>query len=459
MRTILKMRNYAYSYGGEGDFVLGDADLEIGAGECHCLTGATGSGKTTLVLALKGLLPPGRHRGNIAFPSSRNGRPNVGIVLQNPETQLLASTLGAEVAFGLENLCVQPDLMPARVKAALSAVGLDRGVTFEVQKLSMGQKYRLIVASLLVMKPDLLVLDEPAAQLDLDGLKKLLDIIRELKASGISLLLCEHHPEFLADAVDRFWHLEDGTLRPSERHAATDRSRMSSPRTESDPTSTETGAAVEAVGTCGLTVEGDDGTPIWSDVSFSVDRGQRAAVCGPNGEGKTTLLRCLTGFVRPLRGEVLIFGEPPDPERLRGRVGYLPQNPSRQLFENTVFEEVAFTLRRLSVSQKDLAPRVEAALALCGIEDLSDRSPHKLSYGQRHLVALASILAPEPEVLLLDDPFAGLDRDRCAALLDLLYSLSEERHCTVVWTAHNRSNLPDWEYLVLRTRGGNIVPE
>ena len=181
------------------------------------------------------------------------------------------------------------------------------------------------------------------------------------------------------------------------------------------------------------------------------------AVCGPNGAGKTTLLRCLAGFVKPLRGEVRIFGEPPDPERLRGRVGCLFQNPSKQLFENTVFDEVAFTLRRLGASGKALDAGVEAALARCGIADLAGRSPHKLSFGQRHQVALASILAPEPEVLLLDDPFAGLDRGRCAAVLDLMYGLSENRRCTVVWTAHSPSALPDWEHTVLRVQGGSVV--
>jgi energy-coupling factor transport system ATP-binding protein len=382
----------------------------------------------------------------------------VGIVLQNPETQLLTSSVGAEVAFGLENLCVEPGLMPARVRDAVSAVGLGRPLEFGAEKLSMGQKYRLIMASLLVMEPDLLVLDEPAAQLDPKGLERLVEVIVRLKATGVSFLLCEHHPEYLAEAIDRTWHLADGTLQPSDGIAAAAHGREIADGELPGVEPEETGVDREVVRARGLAVDGANGAPVWSDVSFSVGRGQRAAVCGPNGEGKTMLFRCLTGSVQPLRGEVQMLGERPDPERLRGRAGCLFQNPAKQLFEDTVFEEVAFTPRRLGTSGEDLTSAVEAALALCGIEDLAGRSPHKLSYGQRHLVALASILAPEPEVLLLDDPFAGLDRERCSAVLDLMHSLSKKRDRTVVWTTHNPRSLPDWVDLVLNARGGAVVP-
>jgi len=159
------------------------------------------------------------------------------------------------------------------------------------------------------------------------------------------------------------------------------------------------------------------------------------------------LLRCLTGFVRSTRGEVRIFGAEPRPEALRGRVGCLFQDPGRQLFENTVAEEVAFTPKRLGMD--DWEERVAETLALCGIEALADRSPHKLSYGQKHLVALACVLAPGPELLLLDDPFAGLDAGRMARVLGLIEAASGERGTAVIWSTHDRRSLPDGLPLIL----------
>jgi len=227
-RAILQLKDYGYAYPGEEGFVFENAALEIEAGQCHCLVGPTGSGKTTLVLALKGLLPAGRHKGEISFPADAGRRPGIGVVLQNPETQLLAATVGEEVAFGLENLCVEPALMPAKVRAALEGVGLARPLDFEVEKLSMGQKYRLIMAALLVMEPELLVLDEPSAQLDPEGLGKLLGLVRKLKQAGFSFLLCEHHPERVAEVVDVFWQLDGtGKIRPAGPDTAGCTSRIS----------------------------------------------------------------------------------------------------------------------------------------------------------------------------------------------------------------------------------------
>ena len=195
------------------------------------LTGASGAGKTTLALALKGLLPPGRNGGCLLLPPAPGGaRAAVGLVLQNPETQLLTETVGAEVAFGLENLCLEPALMPQRVAAALAAVGLDLPFDHPTERLSMGQKYRLLVAAQLVLEPALLILDEPAGQLDGAGLQQLATIIGRLKEAGLAVLLCEHRPGPLAAVLDRHWHLGgDGRLQAGARPAPATHLRQRSP--------------------------------------------------------------------------------------------------------------------------------------------------------------------------------------------------------------------------------------
>jgi energy-coupling factor transporter ATP-binding protein EcfA2 len=455
MGPVIRIRNYSYAYPEAGKLALKNINLDIEGGQCHCVSGPTGSGKTTLALAIKGLLPPGNEDGRITrICESDAGRSDIGIVLQNPEIQILASSIGAEIAFGLENLCVDPAMMPPMVKEALHAVGLNRPVEYKTAELSMGQKYRLILASHLVMNPSLLILDEPAGQLDPDGLKKLLKVIQTLKYAGMSFLLVEHNPEFLSEVIDVHWHLDgNGYLRPGRSETPTYDFSKSGPCGNESPAM----PMEEAVSAWGLTVNDADGSPILSDLFLNVAKGQRVAIYGANGAGKTTLLRCFAGFEETSAGGVLVFGKKPVPGNLRGKVGCLFQNPQKQLFENTVFDEVAFPLKRFGKKGKALTSKVDETLAMCGIEDLAGFSPHKLSYGQKHLVTLASALAPEPQLIMLDDPFAGLDRSRCEVILNLLSRLNINKGLTVIWACHNPKIFPGWSDRELFIERGKIV--
>ena len=447
---ILRLKNFAYTYSGATDATLKNITLDIRPGECHCLIGNTGSGKTTLALALKDLLPSGAQSGQVWVAPRQDGLPGVGLVLQNPETQLLSPTVGAEVAFGLENLCVDAAHMPDRVCEALDMVGLERSLESKTEHLSMGQKYRLIMAALLVMKPALLVLDEPSAQLDVTGLAPLKATLENLKRAGISFLLCEHQPEWLSDAIDAYWRLEDGELRGISEAEV----RQSAAPGMSPAEGAHEGAGAVIVADRLSAAHAPD-MPIWADASFSVGQGQCVAVCGPNGEGKTTLLRCMAGFLKPAAGKIEVLGASPDPRVLRGKIGYMLQNPGRQLFENTVFDEVAFSIKRLGV--RDVAPRVSDLLAHCRIAHLAGHSPHKLSYGQKHLVALASALVSSPRILLMDDPFAGLDRHCRLAVLDLLQARRSHDALTIVWAAHHPHHIPGGVDAQLRIEGKRIV--
>ena len=455
MDPVVRIKNYSYAYPDTGKFAIRNINLDIESGQCHCVSGPTGSGKTTLALAIKGLLPPGSEDGRITRVCvSDAGKSDIGIVLQNPEIQILASSIGAEIAFGLENLCVDPGLMLPMVKQSLDAVGLKRPIDYETAKLSMGQKYRLIIASHLVMNPGLLILDEPAAQLDTDGLKKLLKVIQGLKDAGMSFLLCEHSPEFLSEVIDAYWHLDhEGNFRSGPSEIPTfDPSKTGSIGHKSPATTTG-----EVVRARGLTVGDADGSPIISDLFLDVEKGQRVRIYGANGAGKTTLLRCLAGFAEASQGAALVFGKKPVPGNLRGKVGCLFQNPQTQLFESTVFDEVAFPLKRFGKKGKALASKVDETLEMCGIRDLAGFSPHKLSYGQKHLVALASVLAPDPELLMLDDPFAGLDRSRCEGILNLLSRLNINKGLTVIWACHNPQIFPGWSDCEFLIEKGKIV--
>jgi energy-coupling factor transporter ATP-binding protein EcfA2 len=445
MDSILDIADYAYAYPDTDSFLFKDIRLTIKPGECHCITGPTGVGKSTLLMAVQGLLTGGDAQGSIKL-CGNGSRQVSGLVLQNPDTQILTRTIGAEVAFGLENLNVPPEKMKSQVLNALRDTGLECPLDRDTQKLSMGQKYRLILSSLIVMRPHLLMVDEPSGFLDTEGLMQLKLIVSRLKASGVGLLICEHRPQLFSDVVDVFWRFNtNGGL------IADDTARNISVRDFADTRFQKKGNAIVSV--TNLTV-GNKTDNVWSDVGFKVYPGETVAVCGKNGSGKTTLMRCLMGTVKPEFGEISIFGNTPEPKNLRGRVGCLFQDPSRQLFEENVYKEVAFQLRREGDAK--WKEKTDTALVRCGIEHLAAVSPHKLSYGQQHLVAMAMVVAGEPELLLLDDPFTGLDPETSEKMYRLLVRLQKEKNTTVIVTTHHSED--GWLYSrQLFIRKGEIV--
>jgi len=447
MNAILTIDDYSYAYPESDSFLLRDIRIMIKPGECHCITGPTGIGKSTLLMAIQGLLPHGHEQGQIRVCGNGN-RQASGLVLQNPDTQILTKSIGAEVAFGLENLCVASGEMTQPVLDALKDTGLDFAIDRDTKKLSMGQKYRLILSALIVMQPRLLMIDEPSGQLDSDGMVKLKNILKRLKASGVGLLISDHRPYMFSDVVDGFWSFNtNGVLNK------TDSKPEKCVKDVCRKTDHNKGDAI--ITAQNLTVKTDAGR-VWSDVDFNIYPGDMVAVCGKNGSGKTTLMRCLMGAVLPESGEINVFGQNPAPENLRGRVGFLFQDPSRQLFEDSVFNEVAFQVRR--TGSRQWKEKVNLSLARCGISHLLSCSPHKLSYGQQHLVAMAMVIAGEPELLLLDDPFTGLDLKIFEKMFHLLEQMLKEIKTTVIVTTHHPEDglIYDRQLLI---REGRIIEE
>lgn len=439
MQPVLVIERFSYAYPGRVDFTLRDVSLRIGPGECHLLEGPTGSGKSTLLKAIRGLLPPGRQEGEIRL-QSRETEPRgatIGFVQQNPKTQLLCASLGADIAFGLENHCVDPTEMEGRVEQALKRAGLDRPLHFSVDDLSMGQQYRACIAGQLVMEPPLLLLDEPVAQLDPSGREKVIEVIRQVKRAGGAILICEHRAEMLRDILDRSWQLDTtGRLKeiPAARSPATGERRDERGGRRSPAAIPGENPVIRL---SGLKFANDSGELDLSALDFTVAKGECIALCGANGSGKTTLIRAMAGMCEPVAGMLEVCGAPPRLHELRGRLSILFQDPVKQLFESTVLAEVLFTAQRGRGPDDQSADRVEELLRQLGLDDLAQASPHLLSYGQKHLVGLAAALAGRPEVLLLDDPLAGLDRERAASVMHLVAKVAGEQGTTVLWTTHD----------------------
>lgn len=463
---ILTLTSFSYSYPGTSKAALTDVSLTVKAGECVCLTGNSGCGKSTLLLAIKGLLRGGRKAGSIEVTLPLNGRGNsaVGLVFQNAESQLLCSTVAEEVAFGPENLCVPPEEMAGRVKHSLSAVGLEGCESRNVDRFSAGQKQRIAIASVLSMKAGLLLMDEPSSQLDRTSKQELSALLAQLKEQGYGIVLAEHDILPFQEVIDRYLIMEEGKIVDAAGSSAA--RQVSKPvrgdenwRRHQEQTSQQTrGQAEMALSVRDLWLTYPESEPVLTGVELEVAQGEKVHILGQNGAGKSSLLRCLCGLERPDAGsiEMAEVGSP-QPGKLAGKVGVLFQNPVRQLFADSVRQEVAFTVQRLGYRKKEYERLVEEALFFCRVDHLSERAPLTLSFGEQHRVALASVLAPRPRLLLLDEPFAGLDMVQRREFLTLLGELPRRFGSTVLIASHDE--LPDaaWPDRSLNLQEGRIV--
>ena len=459
---MLKVRNLCYTYPGADKAALSGVSFRIQQGECICVTGHSGCGKSTLLLALKGLLHDGDKSGEILYGSGASPEVAVlsgmGLVFQNPETQLLCATVYDEVAFGPENLCLPKVEIHRRIVESLSAVGLLEFGNRNVERFSEGQKQRLCIASVASMRPDIILLDEPTSQLDRRGKDDLCGVLRRLKDQGIAIIIAEHNIDPFTGLIDRFYRMDGGAIAEGS-----DAPPELNPCWNSNPEAAAGGRCKKASGRPaveaeGLSVSYPGSGPILNGVDFTVSDGELVHIQGENGSGKTTLLRVVAGVMEPDSGTLRVEGrKASEAAGALGSVLLLFQNPQRQLFEDTVNDEVAFTLKRMGLKREEIEDRVRYSLALCEAAQLSGRAPLTLSFGEQHRVALASVIAPDPRVLLLDEPFAGMDPAQRLRLLGILASLRTERGTAVVIASHDPLPDPEWADRTHVMEKGRIV--
>ncbi len=479
---MLRVKLLSYTYERGRAPALSNVSLTVSAGECLCVTGQSGCGKTTLLLAIKRLLHKGSLTGDIELDApdrcQEPFRDSVGLVFQNAETQILCSTVAEELAFGPENLCVPPDEIGRRIQSSLAEVRLTGFWSRNVERLSAGQKQRLAIGSVLSMSPRVLLLDEPTSQLDAPGKAELAAVLRDLKRRGYALLIAEHDLKPFEDLADRFLVMEAGRIlsesnripierlefgasgasfTDSDARRATEHSWK--PRAELGRLDGDEARRNEpAVATNGLHLSYPGVGEVLKGIDLAVVQGERIHLHGQNGSGKSSLLACIAGAVRPDSGSITVAGKKVTPRvSLFGKVGYLLQNPQRQLFEDTVHEEVAFSLKRLRLPASAVDRQVTEALETCEAGHLTTRSPLSLSFGEQHRVALASVLAPRPELLLLDEPFSGLDLRQRFRLLRILSSLRERYGTTVLMASHDLVLDPSWPDRMLTLENGTLA--
>jgi len=335
-------------------------------------------------------------------------------------------------------------------------VGLSGFETRNVEHLSAGEKHRLAIASVLSMSPGFLLLDEPTAQLDPSGKARLVRILKGLKNKGHTLLIADHDLGPFCGLADRFLTLERGRIRETLNETPGIIPLSPPDQSHRDRTS-KLEAGPFLIHVKGLHLTGADSHPLFRGIDLQLRRGSLVHILGENGAGKSTLLRCMAGLARPDSGTIQVRGiKKLKPEALLGRVGFMFQNPERQLFEETVYAEVGFSARRLGLPPGEIDARIIEALSLCEADHLSNRSPLTLSFGEQHRVAMASAIAPRPDLLLLDEPFAGLDFRQRIHMLGILSRLREARATTVLIASHEYLPNKNWAEQTMVLKDGKI---
>ncbi|AXJ08891.1 ABC transporter ATP-binding protein [Arthrobacter sp. PM3] len=477
-------RGWGWRHAGRSRPAVSGLDLDIRPGERVLLLGPSGAGKSTLLHALAGVLgdsaagaagPAGDAPGaedsdeagslliDGAVPRARRGR--AGLMQQDPETQVVLSRLGDDVAFGAENLAVPAAEIWPRVREALEDVGLGRlPLDHPTSALSGGQKQRLALAGILAMRPGLLLLDEPTANLDPDGVLEVRDAVgRCLDKTGATLVVVEHRVAVWKDLVDRIVVLQPGTATdpavlidgPPDRVLAEARDMLIGAgvwvpgHVPTARVRTATAAGELLLSADGLAVSRERPRraglrkgfraiaprPVLSGVSAQVRAGEALTITGQNGSGKSTLALTLAGLLRPVAGTVSATQELRGPvvgrvsagadpyrwkaQQLIARIGTVFQEPEHQFVTGRVFDELMFGPRHLGYGEE----RVDELLERLRLTGLVDANPYTLSGGEKRRLSVATVLAAHPKVLILDEPTFGQDANTWAELASFLAEL------------------------------------
>jgi energy-coupling factor transport system ATP-binding protein len=515
---IIHIENLTYTYPSEQK-ALENISLDVYPGEYLAVVGANGAGKTTLCMFLNGVIPNvvgGRVSGSVHICGMDTFEhhvydiaQHVGLVLQDPESQLFSADVRSEIAFSAENRGIPRQEILDRMGEVLQIVRLQDLATRLSDELSGGQKQRLAIAANLIVRPQILVADEPTSQLDPIGKEEVFATLSSLnKEYGMTVVIASHDVDEIVRYADRVIVLDrgqiilegkpeqifrevetldrvsvhvpdlarlsrllqingDGPLSLDVSEAATQLNRWLSGGIEladggkrepailasslniADPSTLDPQApdlqnpdqavdwAVE-VKDVTYTYPGTN-APAISNLSVSIPKGQFVGIIGQNGGGKTTIMKCLVGLIRPASGEIRLAGRPLAGQKVGAiatQIGLILQNPDTQLFCMSVEEEIRFGLQNLKLDPGEIDRRTEEALAITGLADHRGLYPFKLSLGDRRKVAVASIVAMRPQVLIFDEPLTGQDYKGRYELTNLAAALHQAGH-TIIMISHD----------------------
>jgi energy-coupling factor transport system ATP-binding protein len=480
MTYDIEFKDVSFQYEGSPGYALHEVNLCVSPGEIILLAGPAGSGKTTLCSCINGLVPHyhnGRLSGEVLVRGYNTRRARigglsslVGLVFQDPESQLVTASVIDEVAFGVENLGVPREAIYERVATALQATRLTGYEERDPHSLSGGEQQACVIAAIYAMHPEIYVMDEPLANLDPAGRASVMRIVVEVaRQRGKTLLLVEHSLEEVLPLVERVLVLDqgrivrDGTVeqilaagdlpqvftRPAVVRLADKLGFNPLPLTPQDfyqelshterlpqittpsptPLPPPTGPVVIEFDEVSYSYAHEEGRDkAISDVSLAIHEGEWVSILGRNGSGKTTLVRHIIGLLKPSQGKVTVIGkdvaQTPTYE-LAKEVGFCFQNPNHQIVSFTVKDEMAFGLKAHNIDPAEIPQRIEEALSFVGMQDYLDFEVFDLGKGQKQRLALASVLTLRPRVLVIDEPTTGQDPQMATEIFEILKSLNQ----------------------------------
>lgn len=493
-KPVICFNDFTFQYNVQSEPTLYNLNLTIYEGEKVLIAGPSGSGKSTVGHCINGLIPfsyKGEITGSLTVDGveTRNSgifelSKSVGTVLQDPDGQFIGLTVGEDIAFALENDLMPREEMHEKVELAAGLVDISAHLGNAPHELSGGQKQRVSMAGVMVNRVRILLFDEPLANLDPATGKRAIELIDEIqKKTDTTVVIIEHRLEdVLCRSVDRIILMDEGRviadMSPDEllatplltqtglreplyltalRYAGcditpgmcpgsmatlrlTDEQRQSVQtwfdRTPPAPALPEGAALLEVRG---LDFSYGGGKKVLSGVNLAVRRGELISIVGRNGAGKSTLSKLICGFERPDAGEIWLDGRNLNEDSIKeiaARIGYVMQNPNQMISKNMIFDEVALGLVNSGVEGDALRERVEKALVTCGLHPFRDWPVSALSFGQKKRVTIASILAMQPDIIILDEPTAGQDFRHYTEIMEFLLKLNSSG-VTIIMITHD----------------------
>lgn len=470
---MVEIHQFSYTYPGKVEPVLHNINLTIGAGAFVVITGESGSGKSTLGKAIAGFIfqdEAPNYSGEIIVNGTDmsllplfDASKRVTYVQQNPEDQFCTLTVRDEIAFGLENQCMAPEIIEERIDAVLDIVKGPELKYRELAILSGGEKQKIAIASMLALSPDVIILDEPTSNLDPTATKQIFETLQQIRhTQDLTVIIIEHKLSQLYGLRPLIYILDQGQINPfNEKNR---QNLFYSKETEtikfpvSEMNSVKSDRLVELSGV-NVSLSGKH---ILHNIDLTFERGEFVALMGPNGSGKSTLLETILGF-HPIdsgHGKILKHElEKIKTSELVKDTGYIFQNPDHQLFTQSVWDEAILTSKNLGLAKHETKALAENWLKTLKLDDRAGDHPQRLSYGQKRQLNLAAAMLHGPQLLLIDELLIGQDMGNAHTWMSLLNNYVQYGHtvCLVIHHAELTSKYCD--RIVFMKQGEIVVDE
>lgn len=517
MAPIIEFKDFSFKYRAQKDYTLHDINLTINEGEKVLIIGPSGSGKSTLSQCLNGLIPhsyPGKMKGHLTVNGKNPKKAGifgmsetVGTVLQDTDGQFIGLTVAEDIAFALENDCVKQEKMKKRVHDVAHRLSIEKLLDHRPNELSGGQKQRVSLAGVMVDDVDILLFDEPLANLDPATGKNTIELIDEIhKQTHKTIIIIEHRLEdVLYKDVDRIIMINDGRIVADMSSDAL----LASSLLEEEAGIREP-LYLTACKYAGVTITQDmhpshiesfdvsrckealqkwyEKTPVkvkdnnnqtilsvkdvsfaydaqnkaLEHVSFDIKEGEMVSIVGRNGAGKSTLSSLICGFMPLTEGQILLEGQDISPLSIRERgekIGFVMQNPNHMISKSMIFEEVALGLEVRGVPKVEIEERVNETLRICGLYPFRNWPISALSFGQKKRMTIASILVLNPKILILDEPTAGQDFRHYTEIMEFLKMLNREHHVTIIMITHDMHLMLEYTHRALVLSEGHLLAD